>query len=116
MTKMCWFFLQAIYNSEIFEHFETKDYAGILDIVQKPLKGLSIFLVWFFKTKFLNSARSKCVPGGGKIPPICILLPFVSPVQNDKDKNTGVDLIFDNNRFGPLVIISIFYWWLKCSL
>ena len=46
-TKMCWFFLQVVYNLRIFRHFYQKNYAWIPDIVKKSLLNLSIFLVWF---------------------------------------------------------------------
>ena len=57
-------FLQAIYNLRIFGHFDTKNYAWILDIVQKSLWILSIFLAWLFRRKCPNNSISKCVPGG----------------------------------------------------
>ena len=39
----------------IFGHFDIKNYAWILDIVQKSLWAWSIFLVWHFSSKCPNT-------------------------------------------------------------
>ena len=74
-TKMCWFFLQVIYNLGIFRHLNTKSNAWIPDIDKNLYEFYQFFLCNFLRQNVLTPPDQN-FPGGQNvlIPPISILL------------------------------------------